>query len=73
MLTVVTALQLLQLLTYFTIFLLFQRTDAKRDLKSACLTCQQITENFSKVTESFLNMSIVFFLIMHVCSFLPFQ
>lgn len=51
MLTVVSELRLLQLLSYLTIFLLFQLTDAKRDLKSACVTCQQITENFNKVTE----------------------
>lgn len=73
MLTVVSELRSLQLLSYLTIFLLFQVTDAKRDLQSACLTCQQITENFNKVTEWFLNVLIVFFLIMHVCSNLPFQ
>uniref|UniRef100_H3CMS9 Cysteine-rich with EGF-like domains 2 n=1 Tax=Tetraodon nigroviridis TaxID=99883 RepID=H3CMS9_TETNG len=38
----------LQLLSYLTVFLLVTLTDAKRDLKSACLTCQQITENFNK-------------------------
>lgn len=51
MLTVVSELRPLQLLSYLTIFLLFQLTDAKRDLKSACVTCQQITENFNKVME----------------------
>lgn len=62
MLTVVSELRPLQLLSYLTIFILFQPIDAKRDLKSACLTCQQITENFNKVTEYFLNISIGFFL-----------
>lgn len=73
MLNVVSRLRSLQLLSYLTIFVLFQVTDGKRDLKSACLTCQQISENFNKVTEWFLNISLVFFLIMHVCSNLPFQ
>lgn len=66
MLTVVSELRPLQLLSYFTIILLFQLTDAKRDLKSACLTCQQITDNFNKVTEEIHNIPTVFLLIVHV-------
>lgn len=61
MLTVVSELRPLQLLSYLTVFLLVTLTDAKRDLKSACLTCQQITENFNKVKESFLNILIAGF------------
>lgn len=72
MLTVVLELRPLQLLSCLTIILLLQLTDAKRDLKSLCQTCQQITENFNKVTEEFLDTSIVFLLIMHVCCYLPF-
>lgn len=73
MLTVVSELRVLQLLSYLTVILLFQLTDAKRDLKSACLTCQQITENFNKVTEEFHNMPTAFLLIVHVCCDLPFE
>lgn len=73
MLTVVSELRPLQLLSYLTVILLFQLTDAKRDLKSACLTCQQITENFNKVTEEFHNIPTVFLLIVHVCCYLPFE
>ncbi|KAM9327886.1 cysteine-rich with EGF-like domain protein 2 isoform 2-T2 [Pholidichthys leucotaenia] len=36
------------LLPYFTLILVFQVSVAKRDLKSACSTCQQITDNFEK-------------------------
>lgn len=73
MLTVVSELRVLQLLSYLTVILLFQLTDAKRDLKSACLTCQQITENFNKVTEEFHNIPTAFLLIVHVCCDLPFE
>ena len=41
------------LLSCVTLVLLFQVTDAKRDLKSACVTCQQITDNFNKVRGHF--------------------
>lgn len=75
MLSLVSELRPLQLLSYLAIFSLFQLADAKRDLKSACLTCQQITENFNKVTEEFLKASGV--LIDDddddVCSCLPLQ
>ncbi|XP_034019397.1 cysteine-rich with EGF-like domain protein 2 isoform X2 [Thalassophryne amazonica] len=33
---------------FFVVILIYRVTDAKKDLKSACSTCQQITENFSK-------------------------
>lgn len=44
-------LRLLRLLSCLTLVLLCQVTDAKKDLKSACNTCRQITENFNKVSE----------------------
>lgn len=44
-------LQLLRLVSCLTLVLLCQVTDAKKDLKSACNTCRQITENFNKVSE----------------------
>lgn len=44
-------LRLLRLLSCVTLVLLFQVNDAKRDLKGACSTCRQITDNFNKVRE----------------------
>nr|XP_040031112.1 cysteine-rich with EGF-like domain protein 2 isoform X2 [Gasterosteus aculeatus aculeatus] len=41
-------LLLLRLLSCVTLILLFQVTDAKKDFKSTCSTCQQITDNFNK-------------------------
>ncbi|XP_069013033.1 cysteine-rich with EGF-like domain protein 2 isoform X1 [Embiotoca jacksoni] len=40
--------RLLRILSCATLFVLLQVTDAKKDLKSACSTCQQITDNFNK-------------------------
>ncbi|XP_069556380.1 cysteine-rich with EGF-like domain protein 2 isoform X3 [Brachyistius frenatus] len=40
--------RLLRMLSCATLFVLLQVTDAKKDLKSACSTCQQITDNFNK-------------------------
>lgn len=56
-------LRLLRLLSCVTLVLLFQVTDAKRDLKSACTTCQQITDNFNKVKGTFPDLSFVLFTI----------
>lgn len=68
MLSVRPELRLLLLLSCITLVLLFQVTDAKRDLKSACSTCKQITDNFNKVTAS-LNISFpfVFRFIYYIC------
>lgn len=41
-------LRLLRLLSCVTLVLVFQVSDAKRDLISACTTCQKITDNFNK-------------------------
>uniref|UniRef100_A0A3Q0RR00 Cysteine-rich with EGF-like domains 2 n=1 Tax=Amphilophus citrinellus TaxID=61819 RepID=A0A3Q0RR00_AMPCI len=41
-------LRLLRLLSCVTLILLSEVTEAKKDLKSACNTCQQITDNFNK-------------------------
>uniref|UniRef100_A0A3Q2QDR9 Cysteine-rich with EGF-like domains 2 n=1 Tax=Fundulus heteroclitus TaxID=8078 RepID=A0A3Q2QDR9_FUNHE len=41
-------LQLQLLACSVLLLLLFQASNAKKDLKSACSTCQQITENFNK-------------------------
>nr|XP_061814931.1 cysteine-rich with EGF-like domain protein 2 [Nerophis lumbriciformis] len=41
-------LKLLWLLSCVLLFLLFQLVHSKRDLQSACSTCQQITNNFNK-------------------------
>uniref|UniRef100_A0A8D3BL32 Cysteine-rich with EGF-like domains 2 n=1 Tax=Scophthalmus maximus TaxID=52904 RepID=A0A8D3BL32_SCOMX len=48
MLSAGTQLRLPRLLSCATLVLLFQVTDAKRDLKSACTTCKQVTDNFNK-------------------------
>uniref|UniRef100_A0AAX7TR16 EGF-like domain-containing protein n=1 Tax=Astatotilapia calliptera TaxID=8154 RepID=A0AAX7TR16_ASTCA len=48
-------LRLLRLLSCLTLVLLCQVTDAKKDLKSACNTCRQITENFNKGFERTAN------------------
>ncbi|XP_056280858.1 cysteine-rich with EGF-like domain protein 2 [Pseudoliparis swirei] len=48
-------LQLLRLLSCVTVILLFQVTSAKKDLKSACNTCQQVTDNFNKGFERTAN------------------
>lgn len=44
-------LRLLQLLSCVILVLLYQVTDAERDLKGACSTCKQITDNFNKVAD----------------------
>uniref|UniRef100_A0A8C2XSZ2 Cysteine-rich with EGF-like domains 2 n=1 Tax=Cyclopterus lumpus TaxID=8103 RepID=A0A8C2XSZ2_CYCLU len=44
-------LQLLRLLSCVTLVLLLQVTGAKRDFKSACSTCQQVTDNFNRTTK----------------------
>lgn len=54
MLSVGPKLRLLLLLSCTTLVILLQVSDAKRDLKTACSTCRQITDNFNKVTEPLL-------------------
>lgn len=54
MLSVGPKLRLLLLLSCMTLVILLQVSDAKRDLKTACSTCRQITDNFDKVTDPLL-------------------
>lgn len=51
MLSVGPKLRLLLLLSCIVLVIISQVSDAKRDLKSACSTCREITDNFNKVTE----------------------
>ena len=44
-------LRLLQLVSCVALLLLLRGSSAKRDLKSACSTCRQITDDFTKVSE----------------------
>lgn len=54
MLPVGPKLRLPLLLSCMLLVILLQVSDAKRDLKSACSTCRQITDNFNKVTDPLL-------------------
>lgn len=43
-------LRLLLLLPCIVLVVISHMSDAKKDLKSACSTCREITENFNKVS-----------------------
>lgn len=43
-------LRLLLLLSCIVLVVISQVSEAKKDLKSACSTCREITENFNKVS-----------------------
>ncbi len=71
MLSIGPKLRLLLLLSCVTIILLFHGTDAKKDLKSACSTCRQITDNFNKVRGRFLTSLFCFCLAIFIYNVSP--